>query len=227
MDPMIRRGIVRDALAVAVATAAYGLSFGALAVAADFSVAQAAVLSALAFTGASQLVFVAILGDGGTALAAVSVALLLGARNGLYAVRLTPLMQWRGWRRVLGAHLTIDETTAMATARDDPAQTRLAFWATGILLWTLWNLSTVIGALAGNAVGSPETWGLDVAFPAAFVALLAPQLRTRRAIVTAVTAVLVALVLVPFAALGVALLAPALVVVPIAWWWRPEWEHRK
>jgi len=218
VEPAARRVIVRDALVIALATATVGLSFGALAAAKNLSLLQAAVLSAFAFTGASQFALVAVLGSGGTTASAVSVALLLAARNGLYAVRMTPLMGWRGWRRVLGAHLTIDETTAMATARTQPAEIRLAFWATGILLWLLWNLSTLVGAIVGSALGSPERWGLDVAFPAAFVALLAPQLRNRRAVVTAVVASLVALLLVPVAAVGVPVLAAAATVVPISLW---------
>lgn len=220
IDPAVRRGILRDALAVAAATATAGLSFGALAAAADFSIAQAAVLSAFAFTGGSQLAFIGVLGSGGAAASAVSVALLLGVRNGLYAVRMTPLMGWRGWRRILGAHLTIDETTAMATARTEPAQIRLAFWSTGVALWLLWNASTLVGAAAGAVMGSPQKWGLDVAFPAAFLALLAPQLRNRRSIATAVLAVAVALALVTVTPLGVPVLAAAAIVVPMTLWRR-------
>lgn len=220
IEPEVRRQIISAAVAVALAVAAYGLSFGALAVAAHFSLAQAVVLSAFAFTGASQFALVGVLGGGGTAASAVSVALLLAARNGLYAVRMTPLMGWRGWRRLLGAHLTIDETTAMATARTQPAQIRLAFWATGIALWLLWNLSTLAGAAAGAAIGSPQRWGLDVAFPAAFLALLAPQLRTPRAVATAVLAVVVTLALVPVSPVGVPVLVAAATIVPIALWRR-------
>lgn len=201
-------------MAVAVAVAVYGMSFGAIAVGEGLHVGHAAVLSAFAFTGASQFALVGVLGAGGTAAGAVAVALLLGARNLLYAVRMTPLMRWRGAARLLGAHLTIDETTAMATARSDPREMRLAFWATGAALWTLWNLSTVIGALTGAALGDPERLGLDVAFPAAFLALLAPQLTTMRARLTAVAAVVVTLATVPIAPVGVPVLVAALTVVP-------------
>ncbi|MEP7056137.1 MAG: AzlC family ABC transporter permease, partial [Actinomycetota bacterium] len=142
IQPDVRRGILRDAFAISFASATIGMSFGAIAVSRHLSIAQAGVLSAFAFTGASQFALVAVLGGGGTTASAVSVALLLGARNGLYAVRMTPLMGWRGWRRLIGAHLTLDETTAMATARTRPSESRLAFWATGIFLWSLWNVST-------------------------------------------------------------------------------------
>jgi predicted branched-subunit amino acid permease len=186
------------------------------------SVGQAAALSALAFTGASQFAFVGVVGAGGTALGAVAVALLLGARNLLYAVRMTPLMGWRGWSRLLGAHLTIDETTAMASARTgERSAARLAFWATASLLWLLWNLSNVLGAVTCPLLGDPERLGLDVAFPAAFIVLLAPQVSTTRARVTAVAAVVVTLAVVPVAPIGVPVLVAALTVVPAALWRTP------
>ncbi len=216
LDPADRRQIRRDSLAVAAAVAPYGVSFGALASASGFSVAQVVVLSAIGFTGASQFAFVSVLGSGGTPVGAISTALLLGARNTLYAVRMTALLKWRGAHRLLGGHFTIDETVAMATARDDPAQSRQAFWATATMLWVTWNLSSLIGAWAGSSIADPKDWGLDAVFPAAFLALLVPQLRTRTTIAAALAGAAVTLVLVPFVPAGVALLAAALVVVPIA-----------
>src|SRR3954462_15343452 len=102
------RPIVRDALGVGAAVGALGLSFGALAVSAGLSVAQASALSLLMFTGASQFAFVGLIGGG--AAAAVATALLLGARNALYGLRLAPLLR----PRPIAAHLVIDESAAMA-----------------------------------------------------------------------------------------------------------------
>ena len=102
------RPIVRDAVGIGVATGAYGLSFGALAVAAGLSVPQACALSLLMFTGASQFAFVGLIGSGGVA--AVATALLLGARNGLYGLRLAPFVR----PRALAAQFVIDESAAMA-----------------------------------------------------------------------------------------------------------------
>lgn len=94
---------------------AYGLSFGAAATTAGLSVAQACALSLLAFTGASQFALVGVVGAGGAVLSAVAGAALLGTRNLRYAVRFADLLALRGPRRVLTAHVTIDEFTAMAT----------------------------------------------------------------------------------------------------------------
>jgi predicted branched-subunit amino acid permease len=108
-------------------------------------------------------------------------------------------------RRLVAAHLTIDETTAMATAQNEPDARRAAFWITGCAIFVFWNLGTLIGALAGEAI-NPETYGLDAAFPAAFVAMLAPHLRTRIGRVVALLGALICLVLVPFAPIGVPIL---------------------
>jgi 4-azaleucine resistance transporter AzlC len=210
---MENRAVLRDALGVGAATGAYGLSFGAIAVAAGFTVAQACTLSLLVFTGASQFALVGVVASGGAALSGAFTGMLLGSRNTLYGLRLAPLLRARGWRRLGAAHLVIDESTAMAVARDDEDVGRFAFWATGLSVFVLWNLATLVGAFAGEALGDPRALGLDAAVGAAFLALLWPRLATRRARLVAVGAAAVALGLTPFAVAGVPVLAAALVAV--------------
>jgi predicted branched-subunit amino acid permease len=200
------RPIVRDALGIGVATGAYGLSFGALASAAGLSLPQACALSLLMFTGASQFAFVGLIGGG--AAAAVATALLLGARNALYGLRLSPYLR----PRPLAAHLVIDESAAMAV-RDTPTDTRLGFWSTGAAVFVFWNLATLLGALAGQALSDPRALGLDAAAPAAFVALLAPRLRAREPWAIALAAAVVAIVVTPLVPAGLPVLCAAVVAV--------------
>lgn len=201
-----RRSVIRDALAIGLATGAYGTSFGAIGVASGLSVAQTCVLSLLAFTGASQFAFVGVVGGGGALVSAGLTALMLGVRNAFYGVRLADLLRFRGLRRLGAAHLVIDETTAMSVARPTRRLARLGFWSTGLILFSLWNTGTVVGALAGTTLGDPRTFGLDAAAPAAFVALLWPQLTDRRTRLVAAAAAVVALVLVPVVPPGVPVL---------------------
>ncbi|HLZ36689.1 MAG TPA: AzlC family ABC transporter permease [Mycobacteriales bacterium] len=215
------RIVVRDAVGVGTAVGTYGVSFGAVAVAAGFSVPQACALSVLAFTGASQFALVGVLGAGGGPVSGVATALLLGSRNALYGLRLASLLRLRGLgERVIGAQLVIDETTAMALARSAGEAARLAFWATGLSIYVVWNLATLLGALGAEALGDPAALGLDAAVPAAFLALLVPQLRDPLSRWTAVAGALVALALVPFAAPGVPVLAAGLVAVAAGGWRR-------
>jgi predicted branched-subunit amino acid permease len=211
--PAVRAAVVRDAAGIGVATGAYALSFGAIAQTAGFSVAQTCVLSLAMFTGASQFALVGVVGTGGAASAGVATAVLLGTRNALYGVRLSPLLRVRGLRRLGAAHLVIDESTAMATARDDPRAGRLGFWATGLAVFVCWNAGTVIGAAGASALADPRSLGLDAAAPAAFLALVAPRLMHRETAAVAAVAAAAALASTPFVAAGVPVLIAALVAV--------------
>src|SRR3954465_11093613 len=168
--------IVTGAVSVGLGVGLYGISFGVLAVASRLSPAQACVMSMLVFTGASQFAFVGVLAGGGGALAAMGPAVMLALRNAAYGLSLASILPPRLRNRALAAHLVIDETTAMARSQPDPANARRAFLATGVSVWVFWNLGTLVGALAGGGIGDPTTLGLDAMFPAAFLALLAPQL---------------------------------------------------
>jgi predicted branched-subunit amino acid permease len=214
-----RNRLSRTALSIAVASGAYGLSFGALSVAAGLSVLQTCAMSVLVFTGGSQFALIGVLGGGGSAVSGTASAVLLGGRNMVYGVRLAPLLRLRGLRRAVGAQLVIDESTAVALTGEAAGPElgtragRFGFWATGLALFTVWNAATLIGAVAGEAVGDPRAYGLDAAAPAAFLALLAPRLDSRPAWLTAVVAALVALAVVPLVPAGVPVLVAALVPV--------------
>jgi predicted branched-subunit amino acid permease len=176
-------------------------------------VLQTCALSVLMFTGASQFALVGVVGAGGSVWTGAATAVLLGARNSLYGLRLASLLEVAGLRRVAAAQFVIDETTAMAIARDEPELSRFAFWATGVILFILWNLGTLIGALLTHAIPNPKVFGLDAAPPAAFLALLAPRLRAREPLAIAFAAAVAAIVLLPFVPAGVPLLVIALLVV--------------
>lgn len=214
--PATRRAqVVRQSLSVGIATGLYGVSFGALAVAAGLSVLQTCLLSLLLFSGGSQFAFVGIVGAGGSGLAAVATSTLLGLRNGLYGLQLSRLLRLRGWRRLVGAQITIDESTAVAIGQPERPASRLGFWLTGASVFVLWNLMTLVGALVGNALGDPKRYGLDAAAASAFLALLWPRLKAGEARVVAVAAAFVAIVLSPFVPAGVPVLAAGLAAVVI------------
>jgi predicted branched-subunit amino acid permease len=216
-----RSETLRDALGLGLAVGLYGVAFGAAAVSAGLSAWQAVTLSLLMFTGASQFALVGVLGAGGSALAALGSALLLGTRNTVYGVRLVPLLAPRGWLRRLGtAHWVIDETTALAVSAPDRGLARLGFLVGGGTIFTLWNATTLAGALGAAALGGTARAALDAVVPAAFLALLWPRLRgafpeaavQRR---VALGGAVVALVLTPFVPPGVQVIA-AVVAVGLA-----------
>ena len=221
-----RSATLRDAVGLGLAVGLYGAAFGAAADAAGLNLWQVMTLSALMFTGASQFALVGVLGAGGSALAAVGSALLLGTRNTVYGVRLVPLLQPRGLRRLGTAHWVIDETTALSIAAPDRGLARLAFLAGGASIFLTWNLMTVVGALGAAALTGPALAALDAVVPAAFLALLWPRLRSgfpearvqRR---VAAGGALVALALTPVVPAGVQVIA-AVVAVALAGRPRPR-----
>jgi 4-azaleucine resistance transporter AzlC len=202
------------AAGIGIAVGVYGVSFGVLAVTAGLSRVQACVMSMLTFTGASQFAFVGVLAGGGGTLAAMGPAVILAVRNAAYGLSLAPVVPGRLRDRVLVSHLVIDESTAMARAQDDPAAARGAFLATGVSVWLCWNAGTLAGALLGAGLVDPRTLGLDAMFPAAFLALLAPQLVRPGAPVAALAGALIAVVVLPFAPAGIPVIAALAGLVP-------------
>ena len=216
-----RSATLRDAVGLGVAVGLYGTAFGAAAATAGLSPLQALATSLLMFTGASQFALVGVLGAGGGAAAAIGSALMLGTRNTIYGVRLAPLLAPRSpWRRAGEAHWVIDETTAMAVSAPDRELGRLAFLATGATIFTLWNATTLIGALGAAALGPTAKAALDAVVPAAFLGLLWPRLRPSfpeagRQRLVALGGAGVALALTPVVPAGVQVIA-AVVAVALA-----------
>ncbi len=210
-----RRRIRNRALTIGVSVVPFGLSFGAVSVETHLSLLQVSFMSLVLFSGASQFALVSVLGGGGSYISAVGTALLLGARNGLYGARINALLRPSGWRKLLMAQTTIDESTAMAVTEGPSGHPARAFWATALCVYVLWNLSTIIGALVGNAFGSPAATGLDVAGPAAFVALLVPRLTTTRTRLGALGAGVIALATVPVVPVGLPILVGGLAAVAL------------
>ena len=171
---------VRDGIALGLAVGVSGIAFGAAAVSSGLSAWQACALSLLAFTGASQFALAGVVAVGGSLLAGTAGAILLGSRNSLYGLRLADVLRPKGPLRLLAALGVIDETTAVTLAQPDPDAARKGFTATFCCLYLTWNLATLAGAVGAGRIGSPQSFGLDVVGPAAFLALIWPRLRAGR-----------------------------------------------
>lgn len=225
-----RREVWREGVGVAVATSAYGISFGALAVASGLDVWQTCVLSLVMFTGGSQFAFVGVFSAGGIAAlpSAIASAVLLGVRNLAYGMRMSPIIGAGLWRRAAAAHVTIDESTAVAISQSTTPLRRLGFWVTGVGVFLGWNLTTLMGALIGDVLGDPRAWGLDAAAAAAFLALLWPRLKQRQAVIVGVASAVVAASLTPVIMPGLPVIVAAVVAIVVGWfnWFSGERAER-
>jgi predicted branched-subunit amino acid permease len=206
------RPILTTGVTLGLAVGVFAVLFGVGAVGAGASIPQTCAMSLLVFTGASQLSAVAVIAGGGSVGSALGGALVLAARNGVFGLTMSRRVTGRLPTRLLAAQLTIDESTAMATAQHDPELQRAAFWITGVSVYVFWNLGTLVGALAGNAI-DPKKFGLDAAIPSAFVAILWPHLRTplgRRAMALGA---LLCIATIPFVPVGVPVLIASLAIL--------------
>ena len=208
---------LRDSLSVSITVGAYGTAFGAAAVANGFSVLQTCLLSLLTFSGASQFAVIGVLGAGGGAISGIATASLLGIRNGVYGVIMAPRLKVKGFKRVVAAQITIDESTAVALGQEVRGESamRQGFWLTGFGVFLFWNLFTVAGALGAQAMGDIRAWGLDSAVPAAFLGLVWPRLKTNRDRILAVGCVVFALAMTPILPAGLPIIATAFIAVAV------------
>jgi predicted branched-subunit amino acid permease len=206
---------LRKSLTVSFIVGLSGIAFGAASVAAGFSVLQSCALSLLTFSGASQFALVGIMGAGGSAISGIATASFLGIRNGLYGLRMAPIMKVKGMKRVLAAHVTIDESTGVALAQEDLGEPAMqqGFWLTGFGVFIFWNLFTLLGALGAQAMGDPAAWGLDAAVPALFLGIVWPKLKTSTDRFLAGGAVAMALALTPVLPAGLPIISTALLAI--------------
>jgi 4-azaleucine resistance transporter AzlC len=196
----------RAALAVAATVWFFGASFGLVARAAGMCVVAPLVMSATTFAGSAQFAVTSILGAGGGAAAAIAAAVLLNARYAPISISVAPLFRGRLPRRLLESQLIVDESWALASRGGGRFDRRILLGA-GLLLYVSWVSGTAVGVLAGDALGDPKDLGLDGAFPALFLALLAPQLRAPRAAVAAAVGAVIAFALIPVTPAGTPIIA--------------------
>jgi 4-azaleucine resistance transporter AzlC len=203
------KDVWRAALIFTATSALIGLSFGVLARTSGISLVMTCAMSLLVFAGGAQFLTIATIASGGTPLAAVLGGVVLNARHLPYGLAVAPFLRGPLWKRALSSQVVLDESTALALAQPTPELGRLAFYACGSLLFVAWNLGTLVGALAGGAIADPSALGLDAAFPASMLALLAPLLRHRDVRAAALAGAAIALAVTPFTAPGVPILAAA------------------
>lgn len=199
--------LVRDVALVCLADAVVGASFGATAVAGGLSAWIPVVMSLLIFAGGAQFAAVSVVLAGGSPVAAVLAGAVLNARLFPYGFAVADVTEGRWWTRLLGAHITTDETVAFALRSSDPRQRRLAFWACGSALFAAWNVSVLLGTVAGAAIHNVNALGLDATFPSVLLALALPALTDRRTRAAAGTGAVAAVALTPVLPAGLPVLA--------------------
>lgn len=220
--PNPKAAIWRQSLSISIAVIPFGVAFGVVVRQGGMSVLDAIGFSALVFTGSAQFAAASVLADGGTVAAAVISGLLLNLRSLAFGLVMAPALHGPLWWRALVSQLMIDETTAVGSAQQERRWQRYGYLVSGLVLFAVWNASTVAGAsILGQADSLIETAGIDATIPAAFLALLWPRLRDPSHRLIAAVGAAIAVATSPILPAGVPVIAAALAVVVVRPW-RPE-----
>ncbi len=200
------RPLLRDIALVALADGVVGVSFGAIAVSGGLPAWVPLAMSPAVFAGGAQFAALYIALGGGGALAAVVAGLVLNARLLPFGFAVADVLDLPWPARLLGSQLLTDESVAFTMLQRDPVRRRAAYFVCGALLFVVWNAGTLLGVLAGRAVGNPDVLGLDAASPMVLLALVVPALREPRARRAALVGAAVALAATPFLPAGLPVL---------------------
>lgn len=188
-------------------------------------------MSLLVFAGGSQFAAVGAVLSGGGPFAAVAAGAVLNTRLLPYGFAVADVVgpgrgrspRWSWLVRLVGAQVITDESTAFALRQTDPARRRTAFWSCGLALFAVWNVSVLLGVLAGSAIRNTSAFGLDATFPAVLIALALPALADLRTRLSAGTGAAIAVALTPVLPSGLPVLAA---LAGLAAGWRPRRRPR-
>jgi 4-azaleucine resistance transporter AzlC len=192
------RTLLRTALSIGLAASLIGASFGVFGRAAGVDPWLVCGLSLFVFAGGAQFLVVGLISGGTGAAAAVLAALVLNARHVAYGFSLARVLTGGVLRRALVSHVMIDESTAFALAQPTPELAQRAYLTMGIALFVCWNAGTAVGAFGAGLIGDPAAFGIDAAFPAGLLAMLAPQLRCPEGRAAAAAGAAIAVAATPF-----------------------------
>jgi predicted branched-subunit amino acid permease len=197
----------RDVALVCLADGIVGMSFGATSVGGHLAWWVPVALSVLVFAGGSQIAAVGVVLAGGSPVAAVLAGAVLNTRLFPYGLAVADVVDGPWWRRLLGTHVITDESVAFTVRQSSPERRRSAFWACGVMLFVVWNLTVLLGVALGSAIRDTNAFGLDATFPAVMLALALPTLTSRPTRLAAGTGAVIAVALTPVLPAGLPLLA--------------------
>jgi len=164
-----------------------GMAFGVLAAQEGLTRWEVFFMSLLVFAGSAQFIAVGMLAAGVSVAAIVFTTFLVNARHILMSAALSPYFKGFSPKTLflLGIGVT-DEAFAvdMAEVKNRPRSADF-FLALHFTAQFFWVFSTVIGAVVGNLVPDPQSFGLHFALPAMFIGLLLMQIKAQREVVLA------------------------------------------
>lgn len=166
---------------LSIAVIPWGILAGSLALDAGLNPFESQAMSAIVFAGAAQLVAVGMIKAGLGLTSILLATVLITSRHLLYSMamreKISPLPL--KWRLSLGFLLT-DELFAIIANDKEKAKQPLDTWYAfggGFSFYLVWNVASMAGILIGNNIPNLDSWGLDFAIAATFIAIVTPQIK--------------------------------------------------
>lgn len=194
--PEFFEGALR-ALPVMVSAGPFAVLFGAVAVANGQTVAEAMLMSATVYAGASQLVSIELFGQSVPMWVVVLSILAVNFRHILYSAAITPFMDhFTGAQKALSFFVLTDPQFAETLARGESGRPVTFSWYAGFgaMIYVPWVALTAVGGLVGSMMGDPAKWGIDILLPLYFMGLVLSFRKRDNFLAVAVVSAVVAIV---------------------------------
>jgi 4-azaleucine resistance transporter AzlC len=173
------KGIL-DILPLMIPVVPFGIIYGVIGVEIGFSPMEVFAMSFVIFAGSSQIAFAQLFAAGASPLVMISSVAVINSRHILYgAVLAEYLGKLRLTWKIILSYLMADQAFSVSSAyfKKNVKNKNVHFHmlGSGLTLWSLWQLSTLIGIVLGNIV--PAQLGLEFAIPLTFFSLILSELR--------------------------------------------------
>lgn len=161
-------------LPIMIASAPFGLLFGALAIDNGFSLFETVLMSAAIFGGASQMVGIELFGQNIPAWLIVFSIFAVNFRHVLYSAAVgRRIGHFKPLQAILSYFLLTDPQYAETEKRAESGRPVTFIWYLGVAtpIYIMWVFEAFIGGLFGNLISDPHAWGLDVLLPIYFLGI--------------------------------------------------------
>jgi 4-azaleucine resistance transporter AzlC len=175
----------------------FGIIFGALAVTSGLSPVAAMAMSLFVFAGSAQFIAAGLVANGTGIGIIILTTFIVNLRHALYSTTLAPHMKHlsQKWLLPLGFWLTDESFVVAANRYSEPDLSQYKHWfflGSAVFMYIDWQLCTLIGIVAGQAIPDPLSWGLDFAMVVTFLGLVVPMVKGRPTFVAVIVAGVVA-----------------------------------
>jgi predicted branched-subunit amino acid permease len=166
----------------------FGLIYGVTAAKSGLSFIQSFTMSQIIFAGASQIAFIEQLNSNSSWLIIIATVFMINLRMAMYSASLAPYYKDLSTaKKAFMSYFLVDQAYAVTISKiaNDKSVNKFKYYmGAGITMWTVWQISTLIGILLGTTI--PSSFSLEFAIPLTFMAILVNFLKEKRFIITAI-----------------------------------------